>query len=81
MAIFVIKQHNDVVRTGGHSVADGMTTLAIADLTNRGADTMFNVAINGYGRIGRNVLRALYERPELNGKYRSLRSTISVLRK
>ena len=29
---------------------------------------MFNVAINGYGRIGRNVLRALYERPELNGK-------------
>tara|TARA_B100001248_G_C27339660_1_gene435656 strand:- start:47 stop:1198 length:1152 start_codon:yes stop_codon:yes gene_type:complete len=68
MAIFVIKQHNDVARTGGHSVADGMTTLAIADLTNRGADTMFNVAINGYGRIGRNVLRALYERPELNGK-------------
>jgi glyceraldehyde 3-phosphate dehydrogenase len=68
MAIFVIKQHNNVVRTGGHSVADGMTTLAIADLTNRGADTMFNVAINGYGRIGRNVLRALYERPELNGK-------------
>jgi glyceraldehyde 3-phosphate dehydrogenase len=68
MAIFVIKQHNGGVRTGGHSVADGMTTLAIADLTNRGADTMFNVAINGYGRIGRNVLRALYERPELNGK-------------
>ncbi len=68
MAIFVIKQHNDVVRTGGHSVADGMTTLAIADLTNRGADTMFNVAINGYGRIGRNVLRAFYERPELNGR-------------
>ena len=68
MAFFVIKQHNDVIRTGGHSVADGMTTLAIADLTNRGADTMFNVAINGYGRIGRNVLRALYERPELNGK-------------
>ena len=68
MAIFVTKQHNDVARTGGHSVADGMTTLAIADLTNRGADTMFNVAINGYGRIGRNVLRALYERPELNGK-------------
>ena len=68
MAIFVIKQHNDGARTGGHSVADGMTTLAIADLTNRGADTMFNVAINGYGRIGRNVLRALYERPELNGK-------------
>jgi glyceraldehyde 3-phosphate dehydrogenase len=28
---------------------------------------MFNVAINGYGRIGRNVLRAFYERPELNG--------------
>ena len=29
---------------------------------------MINVAINGYGRIGRNVLRALYERPELHGK-------------
>ena len=68
MAIFVIKQHYDVVRAGGHSVANGVTTLAIADLTNRGADTMFNVAINGYGRIGRNVLRALYERPELNEK-------------
>ena len=68
MAIFVIKQHNDGVRTGGHSVADGVTILAIADLTNKGADTMFNVAINGYGRIGRNVLRAFYERPELNGK-------------
>ena len=68
MAIFVIKKHHDVVRAGGHSVANGVTTLAIADLTNRGADTMFNVAINGYGRIGRNVLRALYERPELNGK-------------
>ena len=26
---------------------------------------MINVAINGYGRIGRNVLRAFYERPEL----------------
>ena len=68
MAIFVIKQHHDVVRAGGHSVANGVTTLAIADLTNRGADTMFNLAINGYGRIGRNVLRALYERPELNEK-------------
>ena len=29
---------------------------------------MINVAINGYGRIGRNVLRALYERPELRAK-------------
>jgi len=29
---------------------------------------MINVAINGYGRIGRNVLRALYERPELHAK-------------
>ena len=29
---------------------------------------MINVAINGYGRIGRNVLRALYERTELRGK-------------
>ena len=66
MAVFVIKQHHDVVRAGGHSVANGVTTLAIADLTNRGADTMFKVAINGYGRIGRNLLRALYERPELN---------------
>ena len=68
MAIFVIKQHHDAVRAGGHSMANGVTTLAIADLTNRGADTMLNVAINGYGRIGRNVLRALCERPELNGK-------------
>ena len=68
MAIFVIKQHHDAVRAGGHSMANGVTTLAIADLTNRGADTMFKVAINGYGRIGRNVLRALYERPELNEK-------------
>ena len=29
---------------------------------------MIKIAINGYGRIGRNVLRALYERPELRGK-------------
>jgi glyceraldehyde 3-phosphate dehydrogenase len=41
---------------------------AIADFTNRGADMMINVAINGYGRIGRNILRALYERPELHGR-------------
>ena len=68
MAIFVTKQHHDGVEVGEQSAANGVTTLAIADLTNRGADTMFNVAINGYGRIGRNVLRALYERPELNGK-------------
>ena len=68
MAIFVIKQHHGAVRAGGHSMANGVTTLAIADLTNRGADTMLNVAINGYGRIGRNVLRALCERPELKGK-------------
>jgi len=27
---------------------------------------MIKLAINGYGRIGRNVLRALYERPELS---------------
>ncbi len=27
---------------------------------------MINVAINGYGRIGRNILRALYERPDLH---------------
>ena len=26
---------------------------------------MIRVAINGYGRIGRNILRALYERPDL----------------
>ena len=26
---------------------------------------MVNVAINGYGRIGRNILRAFYERPQL----------------
>ena len=27
---------------------------------------MIRIAINGYGRIGRNVLRAYYERPELH---------------
>ncbi len=27
---------------------------------------MIQLAINGYGRIGRNILRALYERPELS---------------
>ena len=27
---------------------------------------MINVAINGYGRIGRNVLRALYESAQNN---------------
>ena len=31
---------------------------------------MINVAINGFGRIGRNVLRALYERPELRERLR-----------
>jgi glyceraldehyde 3-phosphate dehydrogenase len=31
---------------------------------------MINVAINGYGRIGRNVLRAFYERPELQQSMR-----------
>ena len=49
-------------------MANGVTTLAFANLTNWGADTMIKIAINGYGRIGRNVLRALYERPELRGK-------------
>ena len=29
---------------------------------------MIKVAINGYGRIGRNVLRALYERPEMRAQ-------------
>ncbi len=29
---------------------------------------MINAAINGYGRIGRNILRALYERAELSEK-------------
>jgi len=29
---------------------------------------MIKVAINGFGRIGRNVLRALYERPELKSQ-------------
>ena len=27
---------------------------------------MINVAINGFGRIGRNILRALYERPDVH---------------
>ncbi|MAI94151.1 MAG: type I glyceraldehyde-3-phosphate dehydrogenase [Halieaceae bacterium] len=31
---------------------------------------MINVAINGYGRIGRNILRAFYERPELHNAMR-----------
>ncbi len=31
---------------------------------------MINIAINGFGRIGRNVLRALYERPELRDRLR-----------
>lgn len=31
---------------------------------------MINLAINGYGRIGRNVLRAFYERPELHSGMR-----------
>ena len=29
---------------------------------------MYKIAINGFGRIGRNILRALYERPELRQK-------------
>ncbi|MBT6105942.1 MAG: type I glyceraldehyde-3-phosphate dehydrogenase [Porticoccaceae bacterium] len=29
---------------------------------------MYKIAINGFGRIGRNVLRALYERPDLQDK-------------
>ncbi len=29
---------------------------------------MYKIAINGFGRIGRNILRALYERPELRKK-------------
>ena len=31
---------------------------------------MINVAINGFGRIGRNILRALYERPEVASRLR-----------
>ena len=31
---------------------------------------MINVAINGFGRIGRNILRALYERPEMASQLR-----------
>lgn len=31
---------------------------------------MYQLAINGFGRIGRNILRALYERPELREKLR-----------
>ena len=29
---------------------------------------MFNIAINGFGRIGRNIVRAYYERPKLHQK-------------
>lgn len=31
---------------------------------------MINVAINGFGRIGRNILRALYERPDVSSRMR-----------
>ena len=31
---------------------------------------MINVAINGFGRIGRNILRALYERPDIYAQLR-----------
>ncbi|MEL0088611.1 MAG: glyceraldehyde 3-phosphate dehydrogenase NAD-binding domain-containing protein, partial [Halieaceae bacterium] len=31
---------------------------------------MINIAINGYGRIGRNILRAFYERPALGEEIR-----------
>ncbi|OUU39503.1 MAG: type I glyceraldehyde-3-phosphate dehydrogenase [Cellvibrionales bacterium TMED49] len=31
---------------------------------------MINIAINGFGRIGRNILRAFYERPNLRNKIR-----------
>lgn len=31
---------------------------------------MINVAINGFGRIGRNILRALYERPDVASRMR-----------
>ncbi|GIR71921.1 MAG: hypothetical protein CM15mP74_31720 [Halieaceae bacterium] len=41
---------------------------------------MINVAINGYGRIGRNILRAFYERPDLSEKCRLWRSMISARR-
>ena len=66
MAFFVIKQHyqkREVVFQQPHVDASAAT-----DLTHRGADKMINVAINGYGRIGRNILRALYERSDLSGK-------------
>jgi glyceraldehyde 3-phosphate dehydrogenase len=33
---------------------------------------MINIAISGYGRIGRNILRAFYERPSLADKIRIL---------
>ena len=29
---------------------------------------MYKIAINGFGRIGRNILRALYERPDLQDR-------------
>ena len=31
---------------------------------------MINVAINGFGRIGRNILRALHERPDVASRLR-----------
>ena len=35
-----------------------------------GANAMIRVAINGFGRIGRNVLRAYFDRPELASNLR-----------
>ena len=43
-------------------------------------DMAVKVGINGYGRIGRNVLRALYE-ADRTRKSRSSRSTISATRR
>jgi len=68
MAFFVIKQHYQCGK--GDSQTPLVATLIVADLTQKGADKMINVAINGYGRIGRNILRALYERPLLRDKMR-----------
>ena len=40
----------------------------ITDALYNGVILMIRMAINGYGRIGRNILKALYERPELKKK-------------
>ena len=47
----------------------------------QGRSMAIKVGINGYGRIGRNILRALYESEAHAARSRSSRSTISATRR